>query len=301
MKKLIIALLTVLISWSAIAQTEKKEIIIQKNGNDQKTITVQVDGDKVLINGMPADEFKKQNESDNVIISGDLFGNNLGSDDENINTEESIDTIAFLGVTTKQHDKGAEIISVSPESAAAKAGLTEKDIITKLGDDKITGPASLSDVVKSHKPDEKVKINFIRNGNEKSCNATLQLKKESRKKISIIKKLEDLKMPDDLDFNNFSFEFPRKPKLGIKIQDTENESGVKVIEVTENSPAAKAGIKKEDIIVSISGETIKTTDEAREQLQQTEDKSSYNVKLLRNGNEINIEVKIPKKLKTADL
>lgn len=301
MKSVFIFLTTTFISFSVTAQIEKKEIIIQKNGTDQKTINVQVDGDKVLINGMTPEEFRSQSGPDNVIISGDMFGNALGSDDEKNINQETIDSIAFLGVSTKQNEKGAEVINVSPESAAEKAGIIENDVIIKLGNDKIISPNSLSEAVRSHKPDEKVEITFLRNGKEKTCSAVLQLKKEVKRKVIMMKKSDGLKLPGNFDFGDIDFNFSPKPKLGLKIQDTENESGVKVIEVNDDSPAAKSGVKKDDIITSINGNQIKTTDEAREQLREAEDKSSYDVRLIRNGTEMNIEIKIPKKLKTADL
>lgn len=301
MKRIIALSAAALISFTAAAQIEKKEIIIQKKGNDQKTITVQVDGDKVLINGMTPEEFRSESGPDNVIISGDGFGNKSEDRERNINEEITVDSTAFLGVSTKQHDKGAEIVSVSPESAASKAGLQENDIITKIGNDKISGPNSLSDAVKSHQPNEKITISFIRAGKEKTCSAVLQLKKEEKRKVIIMKKTDAFELPGNIDFGSMSFDFPRKPKMGIKIQDTEDESGVKVIEVNDDSPASKSGIKKDDIITSINGKPVKTTDEAREEFRDADEKSSYQVKLLRNGTVMTLEVKIPKKLKTADL
>lgn len=87
----------------------------------------------------------------------------------------------------------------------------------------------------------------------------------------------------------------------MKIQDTEDGKGVKVLDVDKDSPADKAGLKKEDILTEIGGEKVSNTDEARDQLQENADKASYNIKATRNGNAMSFDIKIPKKLKTANL
>ena len=106
---------------------------------------------------------------------------------------------------------------------------------------------------------------------------------------------------NDNNFQMIGDMFPRHQKLGLKIQDTEDGNGVKVIDVDNNSPADKAGLKKDDIITEVGGKKIKNTDEARDQLQENAEKAAYNIKAKRNGNEMNFDIKIPKKLKTANL
>jgi len=95
--------------------------------------------------------------------------------------------------------------------------------------------------------------------------------------------------------------FPNKQKLGIKIQDIEEENGVKVIEVSKEGLGEKSGLLKDDIISEIAGEKIKNTDDARYQLREVAEKKTYNVKVMRNGKEMMIEIKNPKELKTVDL
>lgn len=125
-----------------------------------------------------------------------------------------------------------------------------------------------------------------------------------------------------MDVNNFNFEnimpkiqgIPRvapngehwnwsgsSPKLGLSVQDTDDGNGVKVIEVDEESNAAKAGIKTDDLITEVDGKTVKTTDDMVKLIKDSKTKTSIMVKLLRKGKTQNIEVKMPKKIKTADL
>jgi serine protease Do len=105
-------------------------------------------------------------------------------------------------------------------------------------------------------------------------------------------------------YNDYSFAFdgfPRKQKLGLKIQDTEEGNGVKVLLVEDSSAAAIAGLKKDDVIIEIGGEKVTNTDEARDQLQENREKSTYVIKARRNNTEMKFDIKIPKKLKTANL
>lgn len=120
-------------------------------------------------------------------------------------------------------------------------------------------------------------------------------------------KLQDIEGFGTMNGNNFNFEYSdatvvtRGKKLGLKIQDTEEGNGVKIIGVDEGSAAATAGLKADDIVTEIGGKKITNTDEARAQLQENKDKTNYNVKAKRSGSEMSFDIKIPKKLKTANL
>lgn len=251
--------------------------------------------------------------------------------------DDSDKTTAFLGVTTSplnddKNSVGAQITDISNESAAEKAGLKKGDVIVKINDKKVIDPASLSEVVTSFKPKEEVTIFYKRAGKESSAKATLGERKESRTmaysfngpggiersfnlpRINGVPKVEMWNDKESGDMspriwspggnNNFDFNidsYPRQQKLGLKIQDTEEGKGVKVLDVDKDSPAEKAGIKKDDIVTEISGKKVSNTDEAREQLQQNKEKAAYSIKANRNGNNMNFDIKIPKKLKTANL
>ena len=91
------------------------------------------------------------------------------------------------------------------------------------------------------------------------------------------------------------------PKLGLSVQDTDDGKGVKVIEVDDESNAQKAGIKEDDIITEVENKAVNSADEVAKIIKDSKDKTSVMVKLTRNGKTQNIEVKIPRKLKTADL
>jgi serine protease Do len=245
---------------------------------------------------------------------------------------------AFLGVTTGVENEegvdtkpnGAAITNVSKGSAAEKAGLKEGDIITKINSKKVDGPESLSEVVNSFKPKEEVTVYYKRDGKENSSKAVLGESKISDAMAFTFSgpngNLRSFTLPRNSDAPHLktipgvpmwneqgmqglkNFEemeglamFPRHQKLGLKIQDTEEGNGVKVLDAEKDSPAEKAGLKKDDIVTEIGGKKINNTDDAREQLMENAEKALYNIKAKRNGSEMSFDIKIPKKLKTANL
>lgn len=325
--------------FALMAQEEKKadketeEVIIRKNGDREMNIKVEINGDKVIVNGKPLAEFKDDqitiNKRKMIIRDGDRsmmfdmgpgsksfslgdgFMENFGDDDES--------SSAFLGVTTDKTNEGVKISEVIKGSAAEKAGLKKGDVITKIGNEAIEDASSLSDIISAKKPKDEVKIYYKRSGKENNVNVVLGERKGSKKMVYSFRSPEGMSrsfsMPrvqtvpnidlyeNSIDDMNEELDalVPRHRKLGLKIQDTEEGGNVKVINVEEGSASEKAGIKKDDIITEIDGKKINNTDDARDQLHAAESKSTYKIKATRNGSEQNFEVKIPKKLKTANL
>ena len=224
---------------------------------------------------------------------------------------------AFLGVMTEaaENTKGAIINSVSEASPAQKAGLKEKDIITKLNDKIIDGPNTLYEAVGEFKPEEKVNITYLREGKEKKTTAVLEKNKNVASNNNIYFNAPNGMMPNNLrrgfgisPSNDFNFEMPelrsldgltgqlnRKPKLGISIEDLETGEGVKVKSVNEASPAEKAGFKANDIIVMFDDKKVTDVNDLKWEFIQEGQTLKFTVQ--RGGERKNIEVKIPKKLK----
>lgn len=138
------------------------EIIIMKNGDKDKKVTIETKNGETLINGKPASEYK----DDDISV---ITGKNGNSFSFSNNGEKK----AFLGVTTERDDDGAKIKNVEKGSAADNAGLKEGDIITKIGSKKISDPDDLATAVASYKPKEEVNIHYTRNGKSDEVKATL--------------------------------------------------------------------------------------------------------------------------------
>ncbi len=91
------------------------------------------------------------------------------------------------------------------------------------------------------------------------------------------------------------------PRLGLSIQDTDDGKGVEVINVDEDGNAAKAGIKEDDVITHVNDKEVNSADEISKLMKENKDKVSVRMQVKRDGKTQNIEVRIPRKLKTANL
>ena len=303
-------------------KTEKKDveqIIITRKGEKNEKVTVEINGDKITVNGKPLDEYKDKDGDLSVRLHKlkELEGLTRGNATWNYNGDNNFQYFnedanhAMLGVTTEKADQGVEIQDISKESAAAKAGLKEGDVITKVDDKKIEDPDDLSKAIKNHKPGDKVTVTFLRDKKEQKVTAEL----------TKWKGLGAMTLSGDnfkMDMGDFNKAMPRikavpgpygqswswsggSPKLGLSVQDTDDGKGVKVIEVDEESNSAKAGIKEDDVITEVDGKAVNSTDEIAKIVKESKDKNSVMLKLQRGGKTQNVEVKMPRKIKTADL
>lgn len=315
-------------------EEKREQIIIRKKGDKTEKTTIVIEGDKVTVNGKPVekgdkdiiihrfdgnDEFvfrspKVRVTAPRMYKRGPEGWGQFNSDDFVKEFRMNWNTGAFLGVVTEDHDKGALVEEVQKETPAEKAGLQKGDIITKVGDKKIGSPSDLSEAVHAKKPNDEVDITYLRDGKEKKTKVKLGESKGPRGMQSF-----NFHMPDMPGFGEGQFNFehlqPRlhglqdqiriyqggRPKFGATIQDTEEGNGVKVLEVEADSPSAKSGLQKDDVITEVNGKAVKNVAEAREALRANNEQNLWTVKVLRAGKPVTVEVKIPKKLNKADL
>ena len=304
------------------SKDNSEEIIIRKkNGKDRK-LTIEMNGNEVLINGKPISEFKDdgvsiktyRNKEGNAFFDHNTFmytpraggGKNFNFwNDSNLNERRT-----FLGVTTEKTDDGVKITEVVEGSAAAKAGLKEGDLIRAIGDKKISEPDDIVNAIRNHKPKDEVKISYQRNGKAEDANAILT---ESKNLMSTFSFNNNGAGDHFQNFEPFAHSFLNAPdgslrrlftgnhKLGVRIEDVDEVNGAKITNVEENSAAEKAGLKVDDIITGIDGQKVKDVNEVRAKLMEVKDKAAYSVKATRNGSEMTFNVKIPKAKNQANL
>ncbi|MEP7319246.1 MAG: PDZ domain-containing protein, partial [Panacibacter sp.] len=173
-------------------EKKSESIIIRKKGNSKEKLTIVVDGDKVTVNGKPVDDYKSDNVD--IIREDDEFDMPMpamamrapmppGADWKMFGDDfmrEIHSNKAFLGVMTKETEEGARVTEVTKESAAAKAGIKEGDVITKVGDEKIKDADDLYKAIGKYKPDDKVVVTYKRDGKENTATATLAENKQVR-------------------------------------------------------------------------------------------------------------------------
>jgi serine protease Do len=295
-----------LASLTASAQEVKEEKIKEKPTVKKEKVVVEVDGDKVTINGKPAAEWdgkelRIMKERMPMMRMGFPFDGDMLNDKVNK---------AVLGVMSEKADKGARIVEVSKESAAEKAGLKNGDIITKVGDKTIADSDALYEAIGKYNPGDKVSITYLRDGKELSASAVLGKRSPvmerslnfNGKDLDLDEIMENFRMPEGMRDPRVIMEGRiNRPRAGIQIEDLENGKGVKVLDVQAASPAAAAGIKKDDIITKAGDKEINSVDDMREILLKSKEGDSIKLSLQRDGKSQTAEIRFPKKLKKATL
>ena len=151
------------------------------------------------------------------------------------------DLAEAFGIDTEH---GAVIAQVMPDSAAADAGLKEADVITAVNERPVKGATDLRNIIGLSRSDEEVEIEYFRN----------------RQQMTVRVKLRPAEVAIGLG------EKISEHLTGATLADSEDGelAGVRVTEVEARSPAWKAGLRKNDLIVSINRERVKNIDDVRQ-------------------------------------
>jgi membrane-associated protease RseP (regulator of RpoE activity) len=203
-------------------------------------------------------------------------GGYLGVYAENINREN----MARYHMSTP---RGVGITRVVQGSPAEKAGLKKDDVILRLDGENITSVRKLNRLVSEIAPDQSVKVAVSRGGAEQEVTATIA----KRDNASVAQDYFELqprafkwegnpkfkfnfpfgeKFELDREGNDLTFMLGNSRRIGVStMQLTKqlaeyfgitNGKGVLVTAVTEDGPAAKAGVKAGDVITAIDGEEV---------------------------------------------
>jgi serine protease Do len=317
-----LALVAVLSLTTASAQKEKKErsqrknqsITIVRTGDrdSAEKMTIVVDGDKVTINGKPVEDYKG---SDVRVITSDenfkyVTPSRVWTTPKVPRAPMAIKGVhgadfvgwnangAILGVDTEDGDGGAKITEVTKDGAAEKAGLKAGDVITKVNEFNVADADDLPMAIKNFKAEDKVTITYKRDGKQQTTTAILQ----KNKGFGTTFAMADTDFTFDFDNGGGqAYTFFGKPRLGLQIEDLEDGNGVKVLDVNEETPAAKAGLKKDDVITSFNGKEVKGVDDVRTAMKEVKQGETVKVNYKRSGSAQSTEIKFPKPVKKATL
>ena len=183
--------------------------------------------------------------------------------------------------------RGVGITESIKDSPAEKAGLRKDDVIVRFEGDNITSTRKLSRLVSEVAPDHTVRLTISRGGSEQEVNVTIgkhagyvntfrQL--EGMKGFEGLKDLKQFKNlapgaqfykwdgRSGVDPEGFVFSFGGGRRIGVTTMPLTKQlgdyfgiadsKGVLITGVTDDSPAARAGIQAGDVIISVDGEKV---------------------------------------------
>jgi serine protease Do len=249
----------------------------------------------------------------------------LLDDQEPATTDRSFSLIvdggAFLGVGTEdisrenmgrygmREVRGVGVTQVLKDSPAEKAGLKKDDVILRFDGESVTSVRKLSRLVGESSADQTVRLTISRAGAEQELTATLS--KHNMSNIlgagirdGVLRGIEK-DFPQMKDFpqiesgdGNFVFAFGGNRRIGVSTQTLTKQladyfgakdGGVLITAVTDNSPAAKAGLKAGDVITAVDGEKVTSSGDLSRTINKKQD-GEVSITILRDRNSRSINL-----------
>ncbi len=155
-----------------------------------------------------------------------------------------------------ESSQGGFVEQVMSDSAADLAGIKAGDVITKVNGKAVKTFSELRGKIGSIGAGKKVKLTIVRDGDEKIFSVKLKQSQATNISAASIHRMLD----------------------GAKLENSENDNGVLISTVTENSPAQRVGLIKNDIITGINRTRIKNIAQLRSYLKDKKGVFALNIK-----------------------
>ena len=213
-------------------------------------------------------------------------------------SEVSKETVARLRL---REERGALIDGVTSGSSAAQAGLQKNDVIVKWDGEPIESAREMSRHIRETPAGRAVRLTVMRDGREIEVGVTLGERTPLVNRVRIARPaIASVRVRPDIQIR------PRvqdRGHLGVQMQSMtpqlaeyfglSKRSGALVIFVFADSPAAKAGLKAGDVILSAGGETVDNPMDVRRALT---DKSEgvIEFRIMRDRQEQTLKVQLEK-------
>jgi serine protease Do len=206
---------------------------------------------------------------------------------------------SFLGVYTEDINKenmnryglrdvrGVGVTEIVKASPAEKAGLHKDDVILRFDGENVTSTRKLNRLVSESAPDHTVRVTVSRGGSEQELSVTLAKRNDSQNVFGdwngqvgqgpVFRTMPNgslrigqggaWSLTPGEDGQVFSFGGGGR-RIGITTEPLTKQlsdffgvkdGGLLVTSVTENSPAAKAGLKAGDVITAVDGEKVESS------------------------------------------
>ncbi|MGH7493905.1 MAG: PDZ domain-containing protein [bacterium] len=191
------------------------------------------------------------------------------------------------------NETGLLVIDVLRDSPADDAGIKEEDVILQFDGQKVEQADDLSRLVRNAGADKKVTLIVMRAGERKTMEVMLG-KRRSPGYASAF--------GHGFGPGKEMTVFMNRPRLGVQVHELDEDlatyfkveprSGVLVLAVNEDSPAAKAGLKSGDVITKVDTEIIRDAEDLIQSLQDYEEGDQAKIEYVRQGKRETVTVEI---------
>jgi len=148
---------------------------------------------------------------------------------------------------------GALVLEVTPDSAAAAAGIALYDVIVGIDGERVAVSNELRNRIAMKLPGETVELQVIRDGAERTVSAVLGLRV-----------IESSGPPPELQSSRRS-----SPLDGMQFLAEDDAQGITVLSTTPRSLAASADVRPGDIVVAVNRNPVDSVEDARRLADQT--------------------------------
>ena len=236
-------------------------------------------------------------------------GGFLGVYAENINREN-------MGRYRMSQVRGVGVTQVVKDSPAEKAGLRKDDVILRIDGENVNSVRKLNRLVSEMAPDHSVRITVSRGGAEQEITATIGKRSNSNLVRDLLSgepkiwkwhgndpKLWKFEGPFTEGFpdneGDLTFSLGNSRRIGVSTMALTKQladyfgiaggKGVLVTSVTDDSPAAKAGVRAGDVITAVDGEAVDSSGDLSRVINRKKE-GDVTFTIIRNKNQQTIQV-----------
>jgi len=207
---------------------------------------------------------------------------------------------------------GVVVTEVNKDSDGARSGLEQHDLVFKIAGQKVSGKKQFHDLVDSQQ-EKSVEFQIVRKGKPAMVTVTIPKRllyevvdpdraarrtlawwlaaADDPQRVAVSHGLRFILPADDY--------VEQRYRVGVTLSEADGTlrsqlrlasgEGLVVTEVVDDSPAGKAGIQTNDVLVKLDGKRLTTVEAINAQIQEIKDRKVA-VALFRGGNEIVVEV-----------
>ena len=171
---------------------------------------------------------------------------------------------------------GVLITGIIPGTVAAKAGLSEEDIIAEINRERMNSIGDVRRIIQNTEPGKEIDLSVIRNG--KTMKFHIRLMEKNPSYVHSPQKW--IYYPEN-----------DRPWVGIRMQDLnpqlaeyfDTKTGLLITEVIKDSPAEAAKLNAGDVITGWNNHDISHTDDFYKRLDESEPGDEIQLSVIRRG------------------
>ena len=235
-------------------------------------------------------------------------GGYLGVYAENINNEN-------IGRYRMNQVRGVGVTQVIKDSPAEKAGLRKDDVILRIDGENVNSVRKLNRLISEMAPDHNVKVTVSRGGAEQEVTATIGKRNNSSLVRDLFSgeprawkfegadpkvfKWEGPVFEGDFGPGNLAFLLQNSRRIGVSTMQLTKQladyfgvtggKGVLVTAVTDDGPAAKAGVRAGDVITAVDGEAVDSPGDISRVISRKKE-GDVTLTVIRNKSQLTIRV-----------